>query len=192
MPCGRGRCWSLKPDSCPGLQAANVKEACAAACSNTGRRQSMIMVAEGALWCALQGRLLQEAYAAARSDAGRQGCVRAAHDGARWCALQGRLLQELKLELATADHRAELQAAELQQRLRLSEEAGGAARSDVARLKQEQNEDARMMEVGCWRANLGIAGVRQCEGTCLGTSCRHYPLSLVVCTQHDCCRGTPG
>ena len=64
-------------------------------------------------------------------------------------ALQGRLAQELGLELEAAEHRAELQVAELQQRLRLSEEAGAAARSDIGRLKQEQNEDARMMEVGC-------------------------------------------
>ena len=62
-------------------------------------------------------------------------------------ALQGRLVQELNLELEASEHRAELQVAELQQRLRLSEEACAAARSDVGRLKQEQNEDARLMEV---------------------------------------------
>lgn len=61
--------------------------------------------------------------------------------------MQGRLIQELKLELEAAEHRAELQTAELQQRLRLSEETCAAGRSDVGRLKQEQNEDARMMEV---------------------------------------------
>ena len=62
--------------------------------------------------------------------------------------MQGRLAQELHLELEAAGHRAELQAAELQQRLRLSEEACAAARADASRLKQEQHEDARMMEVG--------------------------------------------
>ena len=62
--------------------------------------------------------------------------------------LQERLAQELHLELEGAGHRAELQAAELQQRLRLSEEACAAARADASRLKQEQHEDARMMEVG--------------------------------------------
>ncbi len=65
------------------------------------------------------------------------------------CTLQGRLVQELNLELEAAEHRADLQIAELQQRLRLSEEACAAARSDVGRLKQEQNEDARLMEVCC-------------------------------------------
>ena len=64
--------------------------------------------------------------------------------------LQGRLVQELNLELEASEHRTELQVAELQQRLRLSEEASAAARGDVGRLKQEQNEDARLMEVG-WR-----------------------------------------
>ena len=52
--------------------------------------------------------------------------------------VQGRLVQELKLELE----------AEAAQRLRLSEEAAQAARADAARLKQEQHEDACMMEVG--------------------------------------------
>ena len=61
--------------------------------------------------------------------------------------LQGRLAQDLRLEAEAARHASELQQAELQQRLRLSEEACGAAREDAARLKQEQREDARMMEV---------------------------------------------
>lgn len=62
--------------------------------------------------------------------------------------VQGRLVQELKLELEVERHRVEMQAAEAAQRLRLSKEAAQAARADAARLKQEQHEDARMMEVG--------------------------------------------
>ena len=61
--------------------------------------------------------------------------------------LQERLAQDLRLEAEVARHASELQLAELQQRLRLSEEACGTARKDVGRLKQEQHEDARMMEV---------------------------------------------
>ena len=79
-------------------------------------------------------------------------------------SLQGRLAQELSLELEAAEHRAELQAAELQQRLRLSEEAGAAARSDIGRLKQEQNEDARMMEVGCTRLCSSVCRLGVIEG----------------------------
>ena len=61
--------------------------------------------------------------------------------------MQDRLAQDLRLEAEAAQHATELQLAELQQRLRLSEEACGAALEDVGRLKQEQHEDARMMEV---------------------------------------------
>ena len=61
--------------------------------------------------------------------------------------LQGRLAQDLRLEAEAARHTLELQLAELQQRLRLSEEACAAAREDAGRLKQEQCEDACMMEV---------------------------------------------
>ncbi len=60
---------------------------------------------------------------------------------------QGRLRQQVELERDGAVRAVQLELADLQQRLRMADQAAAEARTDIARLKLEQHEDTRTTEV---------------------------------------------
>lgn len=70
---------------------------------------------------------------------------------------QERLKQQLEMERDSTVHVLQLEIKDLQQQLRLAEQAGAEARTDNARLKQEQQEDSRATEVSsplCLKATV--------------------------------------